>query len=66
MAYSVSEVVTLGIGTPSDIPSFITLGLDTGAAPPPPTGGSNLTWKYHHDYVVVMFGGLLKWLLQSS
>lgn len=44
MAYLINEVITLGIGTPSDIPSFILVGLATNASPPPsPSAMSGLT-----------------------
>lgn len=39
MSYLVNEIITLGIGTPSDIASFILNGLAANTNPPPPSGG---------------------------
>ena len=34
----INEIITLGIGTPSDIKHFILLGLNGSSSPPPPSG----------------------------
>ncbi len=42
----INQVITLGIGTPADIPHFILFGLSPNSNPPPVTG--NDTEEKHH------------------
>lgn len=39
---SASDIITMGIGTPSSIPSFLTLGLDSAAAGPSAGAGGRM------------------------
>lgn len=43
----INEIITLGIGTPSDIPHFILFGLSPSQQPPTSTAGSDTENKIH-------------------
>jgi hypothetical protein len=42
-----SYMITMGIGTPSEIPAFLLCGLSTGVAPEPPSAATS----YSHIYL---------------